>query len=224
MPQRAHSHPLSPRLAPLLAACWLALLPSAHAEKADRNKPMNIEADALRHDELQQTSVFTGHVVMTKGSIVLRGARLEVRQGADGYQHGVVTAEAGKRAFFRQKRDTAPGTPDEFVEGEAERIEYDGQADLVRLIRQGELRRYRAGTLSDELTGARIVYNNATDIFTVEGGAPNAAQGRARQAGSPPNGRVRAVLSPKEAVPAAPVNNPSTPALRPSSELGGGKR
>jgi len=206
------------RLLPLTlcAALALAWAPAALAEKADRNKPMNIEADALRHDELQQTTVFTGHVVMTKGSIVLRGARLEVRQDASGYQNGVVTAEKGARAFFRQKRDTAPGEPDEFVEGEAERIEYDGRADVVRLIQRGELRRYRAGALSDELTGARIVYNNATDVFTVEGGAPSA-----KGAG----GRVRAVLSPKEvpsAGTAAPA--PAAPALRPSSDLGGAKR
>ena len=132
------------RLTILLSLGALALaLPAAHAEKADRNKPMNIEADALRHDELKQTSVFTGRVVMTKGTIVLRGAQLEVRQDPDGFQHGVVTAEPGKRAFFRQKRDTLAGAPDEFVEGEGEVIEYDGRTDIVKLMRRAELRRYR---------------------------------------------------------------------------------
>ena len=215
-----HPRPISLPVLALCAALALGALPAAHAEKADRNKPMNIEADALRHDELQQTTVFTGHVVMTKGSIVLRGARLEVRQDADGYQSGVVTAEGGQRAFFRQKRDTAPGAPEEFVEGEAERIEYDGHADVVRLIRRGELRRFRAGTLSDELTGARIVYNNATDVFTVEGGAPT---GKGSSGGTP-GGRVRAVLAPRETAPASPAPAPAaTPALRPSPELGAGK-
>ncbi len=57
-----------------------AMVLPAHAERADRDQPMHIESDALRHDELQQTSVFTGNVVMTKGSIVLRGAQLDVRQ------------------------------------------------------------------------------------------------------------------------------------------------
>ena len=57
----------------------------AFAEKADREKPMNVEADALRHDDLAQTSVFTGNVVLTKGTILIRGTRLEVRQDADGY-------------------------------------------------------------------------------------------------------------------------------------------
>jgi lipopolysaccharide export system protein LptA len=214
------------RLFPLLLATALvAFAGMAQAEKADSTKPMNIEADALRHDELKQTSVFTGNVVMTKGTIVLRGAQLDVRQDPEGYQYGVVTAEAGKRAFFRQKRDTVPGQPEEFVEGEGEVIEYDGKADLVKFIRRGELRRYRGGQLSDEITGSINVYNNLTDVFTVDGqktsgGQPSSTAGQ--------GGRVRAVLAPKEGTPGAQPRPaaPGTP-LQPSGSLdslGGTKR
>ena len=216
------------RLLPLLVlAALTGLAGMAHAEKADRAKPMNIEADALRHDELKQTSVFSGRVVMTKGTIVLRGARLDVRQDADGYQYGVVTAEAGKRAFFRQKRDTVAGAPDEFIEGESEVIEYDGKADNVRFITRAELRRYRGSVLNDQITGAVIVYNNLTDVFTVDGQkapASSAAAGDAPTSG----GRVRAVLAPKDPPPgtAAPAKAPESPALalRPSNTLGGGAK
>jgi lipopolysaccharide export system protein LptA len=69
---------------------------------------------------------------VTKGSIVMRGAQLDVRQDNAGNQFGVLKAEPGKRAFFRQKRDTRPGAVDEYMEGEAELIEYDGKADTVR--------------------------------------------------------------------------------------------
>lgn len=217
------------RLSPLLLAAALAAFAGlAQAEKADSTKPMNIEADALRHDELKQTSVFTGNVVMTKGTIVLRGAQLDVRQDPEGFQYGVVTAEAGKRAFFRQKRDTVPGQPEEFVEGEGEVIEYDGKADLVKFIRRGELRRYRGGQLSDEITGSIIVYNNLTDVFTVDGqktsgGQPSSTAGQ--------GGRVRAVLAPKEGTPGsqprAPAAGAPSTSLQPSNtldSLGGTKR
>lgn len=213
------------RILPILLLSALAVVQTvAHAEKADRNKPMNIEADALRHDELKQTSVFTGRVVMTKGTIVLRGARLDVRQDADGYQFGVVTAEPGKRAFFRQKRDTLPGAPDEFIEGESEVIEYDGRADNVKFITRAELRRFRESTLTDEITGQVIVYNNLTDVFTVDA-KPRGGSNAAGDAPAP-GGRVRAILSPKEtpasaAAPAAPA--PGTP-LRPSNSLSGGAK
>lgn len=199
---------------------FLAFSPALRAEKADRAKPMAIEADALRHDELRQTSVFTGRVVMTKGSIVLRGARLEVKQDASGYQSGIVTAEPGQRAFFRQKRDTPPGVPEEFIEGESETIEYDGRNDNVKFTTRAELRRLRAGVVADELFGANIVYHNLTDVFTVDG-QRKPERGAAAASASP--GRVRAVLSPKEPLPAsdAPAAKPSPSALRSSGHLGG---
>ena len=205
-----------------LVALFLAAMLAggmAHAEKADSAKPMNIEADALRHDDLKQISVFTGNVVVTKGTIILRGAQLEVRQDAQGYQFGVMTAEPGKRAFFRQKRDTAPGAPDEFVEGEGEVIDYDGRADIVKFIRRAELRRYMGGTLADQLNGDLIVYNNLTGIFTVDGNPANASAAN-------PGGRVRAILAPRNAAsaPVAPAAAASAPGLRSSTVLGGERK
>ena len=202
-------------LSSFLLAALMGSTGVAYAERADRDKPMNIEADALRHDELKQTSVFTGNVVMTKGTIVLRGAQLDVRQDAEGYQHGVVIAEPGKRAYFRQKRDTAPGAPEEVVEGEGEIIEYNGKTDDVKLIRRGQLRRYTGGKLSDDIMGSVITYNNLTDVFTVDG------EKRSNEPSSAPatsGGRVRAILAPKATAPAQPVPTPAQP-LQPSGEL-----
>jgi lipopolysaccharide export system protein LptA len=203
----------NPFLLSFLPLCLALGAGAAHAEKADRAKPMNIEADALRHDDLKQVSVFTGRVVMTKGTIVIRGARLEVRQDPDGYQFGVVTAEPGKRAFFRERRD---GPGEEYIEGEGETIEYDGRADKVRFIRKAEMRRLRGATLSDEINGNVIVYDNVTDVFTTDGErtVPSAAN---------PGGRVRAVLAPKAgASAAAPTDAPdAAPALRHSTTMGG---
>ena len=69
--------------------------------------------------------------------------------------------------------------------------------------------------LGDEVTGAVIVYENLTDMFSVDGSATKNASG------TPGSGRVRAMLIPK------PENNGSAPpavppaALRPSTTLGG---
>lgn len=200
----------------LLLAC-AGLVGAAHAEKADRNKPMNIEADALRYDDVKQVSIFTGNVVMTKGTIVIRGARVEVQQDPDGYQFGVVTGTPGKQAFFRQKREAL----DEFIEGEGESIEYDGHADTVKFIKKALLRRYRGATLADEITGGLIVYENLTDMFTVDGNASNAG----KSAGAASGGRVRAMLMPKPegaaANPAAAAPAQAVPVLRATPALGG---
>lgn len=195
--------------APLFLAIALALaaVPAA-AEKADRNKPMNVEADALRYDDVQQTSVFTGKVVVTKGTIVIRGAKMTVRQDPEGFQFGVVTAEPGKQAFFRQKREGV----DEWIEGEAETIEYDGRSDKVKFIGKAEMRRLRGATVNDETSGSVITYDNLNDQFTVDGGTASATP-------SNPGGRVRATLAPRggASAPAAPATPPAT--LRPAPAL-----
>ncbi len=186
----------------------------ARAEKADRNKEMNIEADAMRYDDVKQLNVFSGNVVLSKGSIVMRAARIEVRQTPEGYQFGTITGTAEKPAFFRQKREGL----DEYMEGESELIEYDGRADTVKFSRKALLRRLRGATLADEITGAVIVYENLTETFSVDGDATK---------GSPAGqgGRVRAMLTPKPeaaavSAPQTKASAPPAPALRATATLG----
>ena len=202
----------TPFLPLILAAVLVAVgvLPAA-AEKADRDKPMNIEADALRYDDLNQSSVFTGNVVITKGSLLIRGGQVNVRQDAQGYQNAVATAAPGKLAYYRNKRDGV----DEFIEGEGERIEYDGHTDQVKFINRAVVRRFKGATLADETTGALIVYNNTTDVFSVDSGAQN-------RSAANPSGRVRAILSPRStaSTPVAPATPPVATHLRVSPTLG----
>lgn len=200
-----------------LLAILLTMAGTAVAEKADRNKPMNIEADSLRYDDLKQVSLFSGRVLLTKGSIVIRGAQLEARQDPDGFQFGTVTGTPGSPAFFRQKRDGV----DEFIEGEAELIQYDGRADTVTFTGKAQLRRLRGTALGDEISGAVIVYENLTDKFTVDGAARDSGNAAAG------SGRVRAMLIPKsqaEGGGAAPVPSPGASGLRPSLSLPGASR
>ena len=190
----------------------LALAGGVHAEKADRNKPMNVESDALRYDDLKQTSVFTGRVVLTKGTILIRGAKIDVRQDAEGYQFGLVTSEPGKLAFYRQKREGL----DEFIEGESESIEYDSRADTVKFINNAQLRRYPGAKLNDEMSGAVIFYNNTTDVFSIDGANPKTSPNAAP-------GRVRAMLTPKADTTTPTPTAPGAP-LRVTPTLGGEKK
>jgi len=111
----------------LLLSTWVAVFTAtgAHAEKADRDKPMNIEADTLKHDDQQQLTTFMGKVQMTKGTLVLKAHRMEVKQDGQGNQVAKLWAEPGERIFFRQKREAL----EEFTEGEAETAVYNSQAD-----------------------------------------------------------------------------------------------
>ena len=209
---RAFMKPSFPALVVALAltAAW-----PAAAEKADRDKPMNAEADALRYDDLKQSSVFTGNVVITKGTTILRGARVDVSQDPQGYQQAVAVAAPGKLAYYRKKRDGV----DEFIEAEAERIEYNSRADTVRFVTRAVVRRFAGARLLDETTGSVINYDNSSDVFTVDGGAQN------RDAANP-TGRVRAMLSPRSTASSAASVTPAasapgvTPRLRASPVLG----
>lgn len=199
----------------LLLLAALALAPLwVNAEKADRNRPLLVEADVGRLDDLKQTSTLSGRVVLTKGTILIRGAKVELREDAQGHQFGLISAEPGQLAFFRQKREGL----DEYFEGEGETIQYDGRADTAKFVGKAHLRRYRGATLADEFQGAEIVYNNTTEVYTIDG-AP--ALGTANA----PAGRIRMMLGAKPE-PASTTGTPPalTPVLRPSSGLGGEKK
>lgn len=195
-------------LVALLLAASPPFVPTARAERADRNKPLQVEADRLEYDDLKQINVFIGNVTLTKGTMMIRGDRVVVRQDAEGYQYGDAF---GKPATFRQKRD-APG--DQWIEGFGQRLEYDGKADQIRLHNNAGLKRLDGPRVTDEVYGSLIVYDARTEFFTVEGGGAQAASG------TNPRGRVRVIIQPREAgsesrgdaAPAAPAR--LTPADR----------
>jgi lipopolysaccharide export system protein LptA len=175
-----------------------ALAAPAQAEKADRYKPMVIEADKdLVADDKRQTVVYNGNAVLSQGTMLLRAERIEVRELPDGYRAATAIGTRSKPASWRQRRDGV----DETVEGSAERIEFDGRADTLRFVGQAGLRRLRGAGVAEEITGGVVVWNNATEVFTVEGGATSAAN---------PSGRVRTVLAPR----ADPAASAAAPAVK----------
>src|SRR5260370_36078137 len=60
--------------------------PAAHAERADNDKPLNIEADNMTYDDLKQVNIFTGHGVATKGPTFTKAHRVAVTPDTQGYQ------------------------------------------------------------------------------------------------------------------------------------------
>lgn len=194
MSHRIPRPPLHPRQR---LALWVLLLCSiafpAQAEKADRYQKMEVESDQPGKVDLQnQIVVFNGNVVVSKGTMVIRAARIEVRESAEGYQYATALGSPSQPATFRQKREGV----NETIEGEAERLEYDSKSDTIRFSGKASVRRLRDGTVADEVTGALITYDNTAELFTVSGGASAATP-------TNPTGRVRAVLSPRQGTPAA---------------------
>ncbi len=164
----------------LLAFPFCMAAAPVQAERADRDKPVNIEANQLTVDDRNKVHIFTGSVVLTQGTLTIKGDRLVVTQGADGFQNGVATSEKGL-ATFSQKRDGS----DEYITGEAERIEYDSRTERARLFN-----RAKVTSGGDEVRGSYIEYDSLSENYL----ASNAADAPAKN-GS--DGRVRAVIQPK---------------------------
>jgi lipopolysaccharide export system protein LptA len=197
-------------LAALLIALPLAgFAPLAHAERADKDKPLNIEADNMTYDDLKQVNIFTGHVVATKGTIVIRADRVEVTQDPQGYQFATGTSSGGNLSYFRQKREGL----DEYIEGTAIRIDYDGKQDLTTLTTNATVKRLQGlSTVMDQVRGSVITYDGQNDFYTAKAGKDVAGPGN-------PTGRVRAMLSPRNGN-AAPLNGGSA-TLVPSNTIQG---
>lgn len=169
---------------------------NAIAERADRDKPVHLEAARVTVDDVKRTHVFEGNVVLTQGTLAIRTARLVVTQDAEGFQKGVATGGEGGLARFRQKREGK----DEYIEGEAERIEYDSRGEKAEFFNRAFV---KSG--ADEVRGHYISYDGRTEQYLVTS-TPGASPGSKE-------GRVTAVIQPKNAkTPPASPAAPATPA------------
>lgn len=177
-----------PGLLVLLGA--LAWAGPAGAERADRDKPVNIEADRMNADDAKKTATFDGHVILSQGTMLIRAERIVVRQDNEGFQFGTATAAPGALATFRQKREGF----DEYIEAQAERIEYDGRADRIEFFNRARMKR-GAG---DDVCGNYISYDSRSEFFSVNSGRQPAGTAAAAQGSS----RVHAVLMPRNGAPA----------------------
>jgi lipopolysaccharide export system protein LptA len=156
----------------LAALAWGA----AFAEKADKDKPTEIEANSMQSDETRRLNIFEGNVVVTKGTLTVRADRLVVRQDAEGNQF---TTATGKPVRFRQRQDPKDGKEGAWMDGEALRLEIDDRKSTIELFDQARVTRD-----GDEVTGNYILVDQRSDYFSVSSGK-----------GAP--GRVKAILQPK---------------------------
>lgn len=184
---------------PLLAILLLLCVQPCAAERADRDKPLHLEADQVLVDDAQQTSTFTGKVKLTQGTMLITGDKIVVVQDKEGFKHGTAY---GNPASFRQKREGL----DEYVEGYGERIEYDTRAETVDFFVRARLKRDL-----DEVRGEHITYSAKTEIFQVNGNGASTEKEQPK--------RVRAILQPKPKQGAASSSVPDTLPIKPSETL-----
>ena len=166
------------RLAPL-ALVLLTSMP-ALAERADRDKPMLLVANRVTIDDAKKIQILEGDVVVTKGTMMLKADRIVITEDQYGFQKGVAFAGKGGLARFRQKREGK----DEYMEGEAERIEYNSNSEIAELFHRAFV---KSG--DDQVKGDYIWYDAVNEKYLVTAG-----ESRDPKAAPP---RVRAVIQPR---------------------------
>jgi lipopolysaccharide export system protein LptA len=171
----------------------------AHAERADRGKPMSVTSAGANPDVVdlkKHSAVFVGNVIITQGTLEIHADRVEVSEDPDGQRLGTAYGSAEHPATFRQKRDGE----DEYSEGDATRIEYDSAANRVRFVGAAHLRMLKGTVVTDQANAALITYDTATD--TIKLGSGDAGTPAASSAG-----RTTVVFTPK-----APSSSAKAPA------------
>ncbi len=159
-----------------LAILLLAHAALAAAEKADQEKPTQIEANRMSADDARRMNVFEGNVVLTKGTLTVHAERILVRQDAEGYQLATAT---GRPVRFKQRMDPKEGEKEgRWLDGEALRIEIDDRNQKIELFDNARVNRG-----GDEVAGNYIFVDQRSDFFSVTSGKSG--------------GRVRAVIQPK---------------------------
>ena len=162
----------------------------AFAEAADRDKPIELEADTVTVNDAKKTSTYTGTVILTQGTLIIRADKLIVREDKEGFQHSTST---GNPTTFKQKREGK----NEYMEGSAQRIEYDGRMDKVQLYTKAWVKRGE-----DIVHGDYISYDANAEYAEVIGGTKSES--------SPGSGRVKAIIQPKNKPAAPPSTSPQS--------------
>jgi lipopolysaccharide export system protein LptA len=165
---------------------------TASAERADSLKQAKVDFDDAHIDEVTQTRIFTGNVVLTRGTLLIKADKAVLKETPEGYMTVVLTSTAGKTASFRQKRD---GGPDLWTEGQAQRIEYDERTEVVKLFTSAIVKQLEGKRVTSEVNSPFISYDNRTEQANVH----NDASGESKPGG----GRGTVIIAPRRTAPAA---------------------
>lgn len=176
----------------LLLLSTISVLSCSVAAYAQTTKPEEPEtlvlSDSLSYDDINKTSIFTGHVILTRGLMRLTADKLLLKEDETGAQHGTATVSESPRVTVLEERPESYET----IYAEGAQATYNGETEVVRLIGKSVIIRRVCGKVVDTLRGDVITYNSKNSTYKAEGG-PN----------SPDKGRVRSVVQARSKVDAA---------------------
>jgi lipopolysaccharide export system protein LptA len=152
------------RLLVCLAFCPLLIGNLAHAEKADQDKPIILEAEKVSVNDVQQIYDLKGQILLIKGSIVVTGEDGHIQVDPEGYEFVDVKGSIDATASFRQRRE---GPADEYMQGRGAQVTYNAKAEVLTITGDASLRRSLNMQMLDQLQGWKIEYDDITERYRV---------------------------------------------------------
>jgi lipopolysaccharide export system protein LptA len=141
----------------LLMGLWLLFEPGALlALSADKDQPIQVEADTVEIDDRRGMSVYRGNVRLTQGSILLRADTLTVHHPQRKLEKAI--AEGGP-AHYQQDLDDNQGQ----VKAQAQRMEYSAGEQVIVLSGRAQL--WQNG---NQFNGNHIRYDMQTDVVRAQ--------------------------------------------------------
>ena len=159
---------------------------TAHAGKADKDQPAHIEANHMSSDDAKQISTFTGNVILTKGTTIIKANKAVIKQDTEGYFYATLYADSGQLVSLRTKRSENSNL---WIEGYGEKVEYDTKNDVAKFFKKAHIKHIEDSKVTDEVTGEFISYNNKTEFVQVHNAIPGTSVQNA--------GRVKVIIQPR---------------------------
>jgi len=158
----------------------------AFALSTDKEQPIEVEANAGELDDVKNVTVYTGDVVVIRGSIRMTGDKMTVYYDENDDVETLIMD--GRPATYRQ----LPDNSEVYDEAEALRMEYYELRNMVILLREAEVRQERY-----TFSGERIEYD--TDLSQVKAWSDiNKDQQSAGGSDQKKQDRVKIIIKPKQ--------------------------
>jgi lipopolysaccharide export system protein LptA len=149
----------------LILPLLLLTSPICAARNTDTDQPIQIEADTVEIREQEGISTYQGGVIITRGSMVIKGELIVIHSNPQGVEKIVVE---GAPASFRQLNELG-----EDVSAQSLEMTYVAETGMLVMKRQAVLVQKQ-----NKFTSEHIIYNTRQDI--VQAGDQQGTGGKER--------------------------------------------
>jgi len=166
----------------LLCFILFSISGGAMALATDRNQPIELEADTADIDDLKGISIYTGNVILTQGSLVIKAYKLTLYNDNNKELEKAVAVGNNKLATFKQR----PEGKDQDLRARAETMIYFLKKDKIHLLKKAHVEQS-----GDTFSGDKIIYDTKNE--TVVASSKKDKSGKPVKSGS----RVKVTIQPK---------------------------